>query len=174
MNRAISNRCQALIVSHDYECLTELISQVEEQLVQLFLVLSVERSRWLISQDYTFCFCCVIAVYAFLSTLKPNYDYARLSYLMIAALFLIMALRYLCKSVVKIIDFVTPWDGDFLRLDFLIYIFGYGIYLFIYLYFIYVLYRYMIQIKGNSGEEKANVEIKENENVINNNENKEL
>ena len=32
----------------------------------------------------------------------------------------------------------------------------------------------MIQIKGNSGEEKANVEIKENENVINNNENKEL
>ena len=70
-----------------------------------------------------------------------------------------MALRYLCKSVVKIIDFVTPWDGDFLRLDFLIYIFGYGIYLFIYLYFIYVLYRYMIQIKGNSGEEKANVEI---------------
>lgn len=44
---------------------------------------------------------------------------------MVEAIFLIMNLRYLCKSIVKIIDFITPWDGDFLRLDFLIYIFGY-------------------------------------------------
>jgi len=121
-----------------------------------------------------FCFYCIIAVYAFLSTLRENYNYARLSYLMVAALFLIMALRYLCKSVVKIIDFITPWDGDFLRLDFLVYIFGYGAYLFIYLYFIYILYRYMVQIKGNSGEENQNVEIKDNDEEINNNESKEL
>ena len=123
---------------------------------------------------FAFCFYCVIAIYAFLSTMRPNYDYARVSYLMIAALFLIITLRYLCKSIVKIIDFITPWDGDFLRIDFLIYIFGYGIYLFIYLYFIYILYRYMIQIKDNSGEEKQKIEVKDNENEINNNENKEL
>ena len=121
-----------------------------------------------------FCFYFVIAIYAFLSTLRENYNFARLSYLMVAAIFLIMALRYLCKSIVKIIDFITPWDGDFLRLDFLIYIFGYGLYLFIYLYFIYVLYRYMIQIKRNPGEESQNVELKDNDEEINNNENKEL
>ena len=121
-----------------------------------------------------FCFYFVIAIYAFLSTLRENYNFARLSYLMVAAIFLIMALRYLCKSIVKIIDFITPWDGDFLRLDFLIYIFGYGLYLFIYLYFIYVLYRYMVQIKRNPGEESQNVELKDNDEEINNNENKEL
>ena len=121
-----------------------------------------------------FCFYFVIAIYAFLSTLRENYNFARLSYLMVAAIFLIMALRYLCKSIVKIIDFITPWDGDFLRLDFLIYIFGYGLYLFIYIYFIYVLYRYMIQIKRNPGEESQNVELKDNDEEINNNENKEL
>ena len=32
----------------------------------------------------------------------------------------------------------------------------------------------MIQIKDNSGEEKQKIEVKDNENEINNNENKEL
>lgn len=92
----------------------------------------------------------VISVYAFLGALKENYSYTRVSYLIISALFLIEALRYVCKSVIKIIEFITPWDGDFLRLDFLVYVFGYGMYLFIYLYFIYILYRYMIQLKNPS------------------------
>ena len=117
-----------------------------------------------------FCVYLIIASYAFLSTFRENYTYARVSYLLIAALFLIMALRYLGKSVVKIIDFITPWDGDFLRLDFLIYIFGYGVYLFIYLYFIYILYRYMRQIKGNNGIENNKIEL--NDNIEINNEEK--
>ena len=145
------------------------------QAISSFLDIFSPGNFWLfLVAIFAFCFYCVIAIYAFLSTMRPNYDYARVSYLMIAALFLIITLRYLCKSIVKIIDFITPWDGDFLRLDFLIYIFGYGIYLFIYLYFIYILYRYMIQIKDNSGEEKQKIEVKDNENEINNNENKEL
>ena len=117
---------------------------------------------------------CIVALYAFLSTIRQNFTYARVSYLIIAALFLIMAVRYIGKSVVKIIDFVTPWDGDFLRLDFLIYIFGYGFYLFIYLYFIYILYRYMIELKGNSSEENQNqnMEINNNDEEININEDK--
>ena len=119
-----------------------------------------------------FCVYLIIALYAFLSTFKENYDYARVSYLIIAALFLIMALRYLAKSIVKIIDFITPWDGDFLRLDFLIYIFGYGFYLFIYLYFIYILYRYMRQIKGKEGIGSNKIEINNNEEDINDNEKK--
>ena len=145
------------------------------QAISSFLDIFSPGNFWLfLVAIFAFCFYCVIAIYAFLSTMRPNYDYARVSYLMIAALFLIITLRYLCKSIVKIIDFITPWDGDFLRLDFLIYIFGYGIYLFIYLNFIYILYRYMIQIKNNSGEEKQKIEVKDNENEINNNENKEL
>ena len=124
------------------------------QAIGSFLDIFSPSNFWLfLVAILAFCFYFVIAIYAFLSTLRENYNFARLSYLMVAAIFLIMALRYLCKSIVKIIDFITPWDGDFLRLDFLIYIFGYGLYLFIYLYFIYVLYRYMIQIKRNPGED---------------------
>ena len=145
------------------------------QAIGSFLDIFSPSNFWLfLVAILAFCFYFVIAIYAFLSTLRENYNFARLSYLMVAAIFLIMALRYLCKSIVKIIDFITPWDGDFLRLDFLIYIFGYGLYLFIYLYFIYVLYRYMIQIKRNPGEESQNVELKDNDEEINNNENKEL
>ena len=145
------------------------------QAIGSFLDIFSPSNFWLfLVAILAFGFYFVIAIYAFLSTLRENYNFARLSYLMVAAIFLIMALRYLCKSIVKIIDFITPWDGDFLRLDFLIYIFGYGLYLFIYLYFIYVLYRYMIQIKRNPGEESQNVELKDNDEEINNNENKEL
>ena len=82
----------------------------------------------------------VIGLYAFLSPIKNDYSFAKVSYLIAAALFLLNAIKYVCKSVIKIIEFITPWDGDFLRLDFLVYIFGYGIFLFIILYFIYVLY----------------------------------
>ena len=111
----------------------------------------------------------VIGLYAFLSTIKNDYSFAKVSYLIAAALFLLNAIKYVCKSVIKIIEFITPWDGDFLRLDFLVYIFGYGIFLFIILYFIYVLYHYMIELKGpsiiqNSGDEENHlVESQKNE-----------
>ena len=113
----------------------------------------------------------VISVYAFLATLKQNYSYAKVSYLIISALFLIEALRYVCKSVIKIIEFITPWDGDFLRLDFLIYVFGYGVYLFIYLYFIYILYRYMNQLK-NPGQADESTPLNNEEKVNLNDEEK--
>ena len=89
----------------------------------------------------------VVSLYAFLATLKNNYSYARVSYLIAGFFFLLAALKYLCKCVIKTIEFITPWDGDFFRLNFLVYIFGRGLYLFIYLYFIYILYRYMLQLK---------------------------
>ena len=59
------------------------------------------------------------AAYAFLSTIKTNYSYARVSYLIVSVLFILYAVAYVCKSVIKIIEFITPWEGDFLRLDFL-------------------------------------------------------
>ena len=101
----------------------------------------------------------VIGAYALLSTIKNDYSFAKVSYLIAAALFLLNAIKYVCKSVIKVIEFITPWDGDFLRLDFLVYIFGYGIFLFIILYLIYVLYHYMLELKQsnaviNNGDEE--------------------
>ena len=92
-----------------------------------------------------------ISLYAFLATMKDNYSYAKVSYIFISIFFLLETVKYLCKCVIKVIDFITPWDKDFLRLEFLVYIFGYGVFLFIYLYFIYILYRYMIQL-GNQNQ----------------------
>ena len=109
-----------------------------------------------------------ISLYAFLATIKENYTYARVSYLISAVLFLLQALKYLCKSVIKTIEFITPWDGDFLRLDFLIYIFGNGLYLFLYLYLIYILYRYMIQLNNQGQVGNSNpIENDEENNYIN-------
>lgn len=103
--------------------------------------------------------------YTILSTIKDNYEYARMSYLISAILFLVYAIKYLLKSFIKTIKFLTPWETDFLRLDFLAYIFGYGMLLFIILYFVYVLYHYMLQLKHpttiQNNENEENIPINE-------------
>ena len=93
----------------------------------------------------------IAAVYAFLSTMNNNYNYARVAYIITSILFIFYAVYYVCKSIIKIIEFITPWDGDFLQLDFLQYVFGYGVLLFIILYLIYVLYHYMLEVRDGSG-----------------------
>ena len=108
----------------------------------------------------------IVAFYAFVGALQNNYSFAKLSYSIIAVLFLIEALRYVCKSIYKTIEFITPWDGDFLRLDFLVYIFGYGVYLFIYLYLIFILYRFMIQAKNGGSVNNNNLNNEEQEHII--------
>jgi len=121
----------------------------------------------------------IISLYAFLSAYCEKYSYAKVSYFIISIIFILEAIKYAAKSVYKIIEFITPWDGDFLKMDFIIYILGYGGYLFLYLYFIYILYRFMIQTKD--GNNDGNIKIKENneesgifesQNLINNNEKK--
>ena len=103
--------------------------------------------------------------YTILSTIKDNYEYARMSYLISAILFLLYALKYVLKSFIKTIKFITPWEQDFLRLDFLAYIFGYGILLFIILYFVYVLYHYMLELKNQTivknNENEESIPVKE-------------
>ena len=103
--------------------------------------------------------------YTILSTIKDKYEYARMSYLISATLFILYALKYVLKSVIKTIKFITPWEKDFLRLDFLAYIFGYGILLFIILYFVYVLYHYMLELKNptsvQNNENEENIPINE-------------
>jgi hypothetical protein len=108
----------------------------------------------------------IIAFYAFVGALQNNYSFVKLSYSIIAVLFLIEALRYVCKSLYKTIEFITPWDGDFLKLDFLVYVFGYGVYLFIYLYLIFLLYRFMIQLKNGGSANLNNVDNEEQEHII--------
>ena len=125
--------------------------------VNAFLDIFRPYSFWLfIISIIAFIIHFAVAFYAFLSTLKNNYSYSKVSYLIISVLFLIEAAYYISRSVLKIIDFITPWDADFLQLNFLIYIFGYGIFLLFYLYFIYILYRYMLQLKN--GERSKNDE----------------
>ena len=127
------------------------------QAINAFLDIFRPYSFWLfIISIIAFVIHFAVAFYAFLSTLKNNYLYSKVSYLIISVLFLIEAAYYISRSVLKIIDFITPWDADFLQLNFLIYIFGYGIFLLFYLYFIYILYRYMLQLKN--GEKSKNDE----------------
>ena len=110
----------------------------------------------------------IISCYAFLSAYYEKYSYAKVSYFIISIIFILEAIKYAAKSVYKVIEFITPWDGDFLKLDFIIYILGYGAYLFIYLYFIYILYRYMNQEKKGKYNNENKVELFESQNLINN------
>ena len=110
----------------------------------------------------------IISCYAFLSAYYEKYSYAKVSYFIISIIFILEAIKYAAKSVYKVIEFITPWDGDFLKLDFIIYILGYGAYLFIYLYFIYILYRYMNQEKKGKYNNENKVELSESQNLINN------
>ena len=66
------------------------------------------------------------ALYAFLSTMNNNFILAKNAYIVTSAVFLVYAIKYICKTLIKVIEFITPWDGDFLQLDFLQYVFGYG------------------------------------------------
>ena len=85
----------------------------------------------------------IICLCAFFTTLNDNMTLAQAAYWISGIAFLLAAIKFICKSFLKIIEFINPWDGDFLQLDFLVYIFGRGFYLFIYLYFIWILYCYM-------------------------------
>ena len=136
------------------------------QALNAFFEIFKPNSFWLfIVSIIAFLVYFTVAFYAFLGALQNNYSFTRLSYIIIAVLFLIEALKYVCKSIYKTIEFITPWDGDFLRLDFLVYIFGYGVYLFIYLYLIYVLYRFMIQAR-NGGSANINLNNEEQEHFV--------
>lgn len=87
-------------------------------------------------------------IYAFLSTMNEKYSYAKTAYIILGLIFAYQAIKYVCKSLLKIVEFITPWDSDFLNMNSLVYILGYGVYLFINLYFIWVLYCFMLSIKG--------------------------
>ena len=123
------------------------------QAINAFLDIFSPYSFWLfIISIIAFIIHFIVAFYALFSTIISRYSYAKVSYLIIASIFLIEAVYYISRSILKVIEFITPWDRDFLQLDFLIYVFGYGVFLFIYLYFIYILYRFMLQLKTDNSQ----------------------
>ena len=139
------------------------------QAISSFLDIFSPDSFWLfIVAIIAFCVYCVISLYAFLATLKNNYSYARVSYLISAFFFILAAIKYLCKCIIKTIEFITPWDGDFLRLEFLVYIFGRGLYLFLYLYLIYILYLYMKQLNNNPSQVINSIPKNEDDVILSN------
>ena len=137
--------------------------------INSFLDIFVPYSLWLlIISLLAFIIHFIISFYSFASTITGKCSYAKVSYIIISIIFIIETVYYISKSILKIIEFITPWDRGFLKLDFLIYVFGYGMFLFIYLYFIYVLYLYTLQLqkeefyKKNEDLYSENGEVNEN------------
>ena len=92
----------------------------------------------------------IICLCSLFAALNENTTLAKISYFLAGFLFVLAAIKFLCKSVLKIIEFINPWDGDFLQLDFLVYIFGRGLFLFIYLYFIWITFCFLSNHEKNN------------------------
>ena len=91
-----------------------------------------------------------IGCLALFSTFNDNISLAKLSYIVLCVLFIIQVLFYLIKCSIRFIEFINPWDGDFLKLKIIISIMGKLAYLFIFLYFIYVLFCYIVSLKKSA------------------------
>ena len=90
------------------------------------------------------CFC------AFFCTVNENMSFARISYCLAAIIFLLGTLKFLWKGLWKMVEFINPWDGDFLQFEFFTYILGRGFILFAYLYFIWIIYCFMSNHSKNN------------------------
>ena len=106
----------------------------------------LEKIGYIISTTLFFLICFSLCLAVFMD----NMTFAKLSYWLAAILFILAAIKFLCKSVLKTIEFINPWDGDFLDLKFLTYIFGRGLYWFIYLYFIWIVFCFMANHEKNN------------------------
>ena len=91
-----------------------------------------------------------IAGLALYSTFNDNLSLARFSYIALCVLFILKVLFYLLRCAIRLIEFINPWDGDFLKLKAITFILGKLAYLFIFLYFIYVLFCYIVSLKKSN------------------------
>ena len=88
-----------------------------------------------------------IGCLAFYSTFNDNISLAKFLYIILGVLFIIKTIYYIFECAIRLIEFINPWDGDFLKLKAITFILGKLAYLFIFLYFIYVLYCYIFASK---------------------------
>ena len=87
----------------------------------------------------------LIALFAFWGATQNDTNKLKCCYWTASVLFILSALTYLCKSILRIVEFINPFNGDFLNFGLWIYILGTGVYLFIYLYFIWIVYCFITQ-----------------------------
>ena len=143
-------------------------------LSSLFKIFDPDSFWMFVISIFAFAFYLVIAFYAFLGVINKNYQYLKISYLVVSFIFIIEAIIYVLKSLYRIIEFISPWEREFLQLKFLIYVFGYAVYLLIFLYLIYILYKYMLQVKNSpKNEDNANATDKKDDQLIINQESNE-
>ena len=95
------------------------------------------------------CYLCTACLICYI-TFKENLSYTKIAFIIVEVLFILEFLYYLLKSFLRTFEFINPWDGDFLNLKNILYIFGDLAYLFVFLYFIYVLYCFLVSLKSSS------------------------
>ena len=91
------------------------------------------------------CYLCNASLVCY-TTFNENAKLIKISYIIVCVLFILEFFYYLLKSFLRLFEFINPWDGDFLSLKNVLYIFGDLAYLFIFLYFIYIQYCYLVSL----------------------------
>ncbi len=97
----------------------------------------------------------VSAFYTLFCTFNPKPVYVKIAYIVDSILMLVLLSGYLLKSLYKFICFLYPFNDNFLKLKFLIYVLGKGGIIFVYLYLVWSLYCYMIRDGKNSDDDNA-------------------
>ena len=113
----------------------------------LFLILIGDSDIEILKSLIIFVISGTFSFYIFLAILKENYNYAKVSYLIIEWVFFFDLLIHMIKMLLNLVLFFMPFSGNFLSLYIFIYFLGHCIYLLIFFYFIFILERYLLQIK---------------------------
>ena len=133
---SLKNGVRILSVIVFYEALSSLANVLDTKYFSKFIL------------SLLFCiFYVIIGCLALYSTFKDDISVARFAYIILCVVFILETIFYLVKCTIRLIEFINPFDGDFLKLKTIIFVFGQLAYLFIFLYFIYVLYCYIISLK---------------------------
>ena len=118
-----------------------------EGLSSLAISLNTKSNIKFILSLLFFIFYLCVGCSALYSTFNDNISLAKISYFILCIIFIIQTIFYFLQFTVRLIEFINPWDGDFLKIKIIIYILGNFAYLFIFLYFIYVLFCFINSLK---------------------------
>ena len=121
-----------------------------EGLSSLAITLNTKYNSKFILSLIFFIFYLCIGCLALYSTFNDSISLAKIAYTILCIIFILETIFYFVKIILRLIDFINPWDGEFLKLKIIIFILGKLAYLFIFLYFIYVLYCFIISLKKSN------------------------
>ena len=135
----LKNGVRILSVIVLYESLTSIANLFEAKYT----------SKFIINLIFFICYLCIGSL-ALFSTFNDSISFAKIAYILVCILFILEAFFYILKCAIKLLEFINPFDGDFLKIKILIYILAKLAYLFIFLYFIYVLFCFIFELKKSS------------------------